>query len=113
MTNATTWDAYDFPAWVPEPVRGEIRRFWSETCGRSPRSWHANTLDKYNRQPALGAVVEAESFTHSGLPLLTGRWVPAWNNIGRVVMRDGSYKCSSTCGIRIIDPATTPPRDTP
>lgn len=102
MSDAISWADYEFPEWVPDAVRDEIRRFWSEKWGRSPRSWHESARGEYNHQPPIGSVVEAQSLTQSGLPFLVGRWVPTWNNIGRVVMDDGTYKCSSTCGIRII-----------
>jgi hypothetical protein len=100
MTIAATWNEYEFPAWVPDKVRALIRDFWREQWGRSPRAWHECAIAKYNGHPPLGAQVEAQSLTNSGLPLLRGRWVPLWNNIGCVVMDDGSHKSSSTCGIR-------------
>jgi hypothetical protein len=102
MTSITRWDEYQFPAWVPEAVCVKIRDFWREEWGRSPREWHEGATAEYNGHPPLGAVVEAESLTNSGLPLLRGRWVPLWNNIGCVVADDGSHRHSSTCGIRII-----------
>lgn len=109
MTHAVSWDAYEFPAWVPEAVRAKIRDDWREEWGRSPRTWHESATARYNGHPPLGAIVEAESLTNNRLPLLRGRWVPLWNNIGCVVMDDGTHKVSSTCGIRIIDAAAMGP----
>jgi hypothetical protein len=102
MTDAASWGAYEFPEWVPEAVRAMIRNFWREEWGRSPRAWHEGATAKYNGHPPLGANVEAESLTNSGRPLLRGRWIPLWNNIGCVVLDDGTHKMSSTCGIRIL-----------
>jgi hypothetical protein len=104
MTTAKTWVEYEFPAWVPEKVRAMIHDFWREKWGRSPRAWHDGASASYNGHPPLGSTVDAESNTNSGLPRLHGRWVPLWNNIGIVVMDDGSHQTSSTCGIRVLAP---------
>lgn len=112
MTDAASWDAYEFPDWVPEILQARIRKFWMPEWGRSPRAWHECATAGYNHHPPLGALVDAESISASGRPILRGRWVPTWNNMGCVVKDDGTYAVSSTCGIRIIS-APQPPPDTP
>ena len=93
-----TWDKYKWPRWVPEDVRRQVREFWCESFGRSPAAWHRGTVgDPYNHHPAMGEKVTAKLCCESGRHF-TGRWVPMWNNIGRVVAR-GRVEVASTCGI--------------
>jgi hypothetical protein len=93
-----TWDKYKWPRWVPEDVRRQLREFWCESFGRSPAEWHKGTVcDPYNHQPAMGEKVTAKIICRSGRHF-TGRWVPMWNNIGRVVAR-GRVETASTGGI--------------
>lgn len=96
------WSDFTFPGWVPEKTRKEIREFWAEKYQRGPAAWLENIRDPYNHHPALGALVECESMSEDRKPLQRGRWVPVWNNIGRVIRFDGTIGYSSTCGIRIL-----------
>jgi hypothetical protein len=101
----STWAEFPWPAWIPEETRKEIERFWNPEAGRAPQDWLLACADRYNHHPALGARVECQSLSQSRLPLMRGRWVPAWNNIGRVVLDDGTVGMSSTCGIRLLEEA--------
>jgi hypothetical protein len=96
------WDEYEFPDWIPEDVRRQLREFWNESWGRGPHEWIKSNSAHYNDHPALGIRVEAESLFGSGSTKLVGRWIPMWNNIGRVLLDDGTVMCSSTCGIRVL-----------
>lgn len=91
------WRDYKFPAWVPVKVRNELRSFWSEKWGRSPKEWHRNTLDAYNYHPLLGTRVTCKGMWNSdGRRKFAGRWVPMWNNIGRLVRNNGEVLVMST-----------------
>lgn len=92
------WGNFEWPEWVPVRVRQQIEDFWSERCGRSPHEWHQSTVgDIYHGHPQLGTRVRCESI--GGGQVFEGRWVPAWNNIGRVVLDDGTYEVSSTVAL--------------
>lgn len=80
------WDDFAWPAWVPQKVRGEIESFWRAEYGRGPDSWMAGAIA--NGQPPMGSQGSFRTI-RSGEPTVEGRFVPAWNNIGRVVGDDG------------------------
>ncbi|HUD74043.1 MAG TPA: hypothetical protein VMQ76_03150 [Terracidiphilus sp.] len=93
-----TWKQYKWPRWVPKDVRRQVREFWSEKFGRSPGAWHKGTVgDHYNGHPAMGEKVTAKLACEKGRHF-TGRWVPMWNNIGRLIAR-GRVEVVSTIGI--------------
>jgi hypothetical protein len=78
-------------------VREEVQEFWSDDIGgRGPDGWEANARDPYNHAPELGARVEARGFG-AGQAWVSGRYVHAWNNIGRIVLDDGSVAVVSGC----------------
>ena len=90
-----TWEGFPWPEWVPESVRSEIEKFWSLEYRRGPRDWSENGRPSYNNAPEFGERVtlglgEADRYT--------GRYVHAWNNIGRLVLDDGSTRVVSTSG---------------
>lgn len=90
------WAAFKWPDWVPADIRRGIQSFWSAAHGRNPQQWHAGTVgDPYNKHLDLGTRVRAKGFL-PGDPEEIGRWVPCWNNIGRIVRDDGTYTISST-----------------
>jgi hypothetical protein len=95
------WPSFDWPDWVPEKVRQQIADFWDEKCGRSPKHWIENTVNgPYTGHPPMGTRVRCESI--GGGERFEGRWIPAWNNIGRVVLDDGTVEVSSTCALEVI-----------
>ena|SRR5690606_1726239 len=85
-TDARVWSEYVWPEWIPEDVRKQIEEFWCESWGRSPRMW----LDDARRQgaPVLGSRVTLQEL--GGKTQVEGRYVHCWNNIGRLVLDDGS-----------------------
>ena len=81
------WCDYQFP-------EAHIRDFWREEWGRSPRAWLEAAAAPYNRHPEIGTMVYAKGFRGD---VVVGRWIPLWNNIGAVVLDDGTVVSSSTC----------------
>jgi hypothetical protein len=90
MNNLTLskWADYQWEDWVPAEVRTAIENFWDDKWGRSPKDWSESA--KSNGAPELGTMVRAKSF--DGKPV-EGRYVHAWNNVGRVVQGDRSVAC--------------------
>lgn len=96
------WAEYVWPDWVPAEVREQIESFWSEQHGRSPREWEKSCREYYNGHPTLGTRVTCESDAKwwrdsrsSDVPI-EGRWVPCWNNIGRLITDNGVVHVRST-----------------
>ena len=85
----STWSEVEWPEWVPEGVRDQIIQFWSE-FGRGPRQWAENAAEPHTHP--FGATLRTIK-TQGGYPApgLVGRWVHAWNNMGRLVLPDGSW----------------------
>ena len=90
-----TWSEYTWPDWVPEEVREQIERFHLEEWGRGPGSWME--CAKNNKHPEMGTYHYVARWGDKKIAY--GRWVPAWNNIARLVRDDGTYICISTCDI--------------
>ena len=95
-----SWEHYPWPEWVPIEVRQEIERFWSPQWHRGLEDWHENNATLYNRHPPIGTRVQCQAVLSEKIYI--GRWVPAWNNIGRVIFPDGTYAISSTCCLKVI-----------
>ena len=92
-----TWATFAWPAWVPAATRAEIERFWAEP-GRDPRQWRENARASYNGHPIFGQRVSVrERYSDVGPRTYVGRWVPAWGNMGRLVLDDGTSVAASTC----------------
>lgn len=98
LVRVLRWSKYTFPRWVPEDVREQLRSFWSEEWGRSPAEWYRSTVeDPYNKHPRLGTRVTCEGMWRSDRhKKFKGRWVPMWNNIGRLVRANGEVLVMST-----------------
>jgi len=91
-----TWHEWTWPDWVPADARQQIESFWSESIGRSPRRWLQNAHD--NGAPAFGQEWTTHpSMRPAGSPAdrHTGRYIHAWNNIGRLALPDGSMGYTS------------------
>lgn len=84
----TTWAEFSWPDWIPLEVRRPIEDFWSEKWGRGPHKWAECAEERC--APPLGTVVERPEL--SGKSRASGRYVHAWNNIGRVVLEDGTFR---------------------
>jgi hypothetical protein len=103
-----SWSEVVWPDWVPLNVREQIESFWSASYNRCPADYEKSASSSYN-----GGLGRAENIPFFGdlvtLPgwspgeVVTGRWVHAWNNIGRLVTADGTVRCVSTCYYRRVE----------
>ncbi|MBT2477603.1 phage Gp37/Gp68 family protein [Streptomyces sp. ISL-94] len=90
---SASWADWTWPEWVPAIVREHIERFWGADQGRSPRDW---MRDMHQQQaPAFGARVTMDDGFGADPKQTTGRYVHAWNNIGRLVRDDGTFAYTS------------------
>lgn len=89
--NRRKWASYVWPEWVPLEVRKQVEGFWSDEWNRGPDEWLANTADPYAGQGVtLGTRGTFWVIGHRAL--VVGRYVHAWNNIGRAVLEDGTFE---------------------
>lgn len=92
-----SWRKMDWPDWVPSALRSEIEQFWSFHGG--PEGWLAcqdgnGSGVPWLRRPAFGARGQYR-VVGPGNTTVVGRYVHAWNNIGRVVTDDGRVEVVS------------------
>ncbi len=99
-----TWSDVAWPAWVPPELRAEIATFWSEAWHRGPKAYAAQFATNYARRVGFGERVSGRDL---GKKPIAGRYVHAWNNIGRVVRDDGSYGCVAA---EVVTPDDRPAR---
>lgn len=90
-TDAKSWAEFTWPEWVPERERKLVEDFWSDNYGRGPQEYHRDL--RIQRAPIFGAVVTLEKLC--GRESVTGRFVHRWNNIGAVVLGDGTSQAVS------------------
>lgn len=88
-----TWAEWTWPEWVPAEVRAQIQGFWSEDWGRGPQAWIRSMHEQ--GAPAFGSTATLPDGFATNAPRTTGRFVFAWNNIGRLVRDDGSFAYTS------------------
>jgi protein gp37 len=88
-----TWADWAWPGWVPAEVRASVEGFWSESFGRGPQAWMRSMHEQ--GAPAFGSIVTMDDGFGRNAPQVTGRYVHAWNNIGRLAMDDDSFKYTS------------------
>lgn len=84
-----TWDAVDFPVWIPEKLKQQIISFWS-CFGRKPIDW---IKDNRKNTRKFGEMVDATYGIEyvddvRNTKRIKGRFVHAWNNMERVVVGD-------------------------
>ncbi len=87
-----SWSDFVWPSWVPAQIQTDIESFWNPQWGRGPNAWMRGAIE--NGQPPIGTLGRYRSFRR-GEPLIDGRFVPAWNNIGRVITDAGEVHCVS------------------
>ena len=87
------WAEWTWPGWVPVAVREQVEAFWDDNYGRGPRAWLRDIQQRH--APEFGAVATLGNGMAANPPPETGRYVHAWNNIGRPVLADGSVVCTS------------------
>lgn len=101
-----TWEEFEWPPWVPEKVRNQVEDFHSSQQRHNPRHWHENATRSHVGHAPFGSYVSAvpvsKSVPVSESERVEGRWVPAWNNIGRVVEDDGEATVASTGNLVVI-----------
>jgi len=96
----TKWKDFVWPSWVPREVRDEIESFWGPGNHRTPREWYEMTvMGSYNNQPPLGAEVIIKTIDGEEI---RGLWVPAWNNMGRVVLEGDIHVIANTIEIKLL-----------
>jgi hypothetical protein len=74
---------WDWPDFVPNEVRKQIEEFWSRN--RTIDDWKKNA--ELNAMPELGQRVRMLSVGRE-TRVVEGRFVHAWNNIGRIITDD-------------------------
>jgi hypothetical protein len=88
-----TWAAFPWPEWIPEPTRKQIEDFWRENWGRGPRAWLRDHV--VQGMPDTGERITTEDLCtlerdkEGRRPNITGRYIHAWNNVGRLLLDDG------------------------
>ncbi|MDQ0842458.1 DUF5131 family protein [Streptomyces sp. V1I6] len=79
-----TWAEWTWPDWVPQIVREHVEDFWGADQGRSPAHW---IRDMHQQgAPAFGATLAMDDGFGRHPRQIVGRYVHAWNNIGRLVL---------------------------
>lgn len=88
---ARTWAEYEWPEWVPAELREQVQEFWGCKNSRGPQGWYQSAVQ--NNAPPLGTTARLRGTGSEEEE--KGRFVPAWNNIGRIVREDGTVACVS------------------
>ena len=81
---AKSWNEYEWPEWVPVEVRQQIESFWGEQNKRYPKQWVDNAVE--NKAPKFGARIRVRDIRGN---LSSGKFIFAWNNIGRLISETG------------------------
>lgn len=79
-----TWAEWTWPDWVPQTVREHVEDFWGVDQGHSPADWIHNMHEQ--GAPAFGATLAMDDGFGRDPRQIVGRYVHAWNNIGRLVL---------------------------
>ncbi len=79
------WDDFTWPSWVPKKVRADIESFWNPDWDRGPNAWMRSAIE--NGHPPAGTRGAFRTFNQTPIE---GRFLHAWNNIGRVITDDGA-----------------------
>lgn len=87
IPESNQWADFAWPDWIPECDRKLIEEFWSWHGG--PREWVENAAAPYNNAPT-GTRVRMWATVDNHRVVVVGRYIHRWNNIGRVVLDDGS-----------------------
>lgn len=104
-TPPKTWAEVVWPEWVPAEVREQIASFWAESSGRSPGHYQASIRGNcYDDIPNFGTRGRFHRVCTRD-QWVEGRYIHAWNNIGRVVLDDGTYECVSIGSMKPAAPS--------
>ncbi|MGW1675983.1 DUF5131 family protein [Saccharopolyspora sp. NPDC002376] len=88
-----SWSDWTWPDWVPQAVRDQIEDFWGPKSARTPQQW-IRDMHVQGSHPFGATVTSGDGFGHNP-PQIIGRWVHAWNNIGRLAHEDGTFSYTS------------------
>jgi hypothetical protein len=94
-----TWESFPWPEWIPTDQREQIEKFWSVKYSRGPQAWFRD--HEVQGMPYTGERTTTEdTFSRArdeagNRPEVTGRYIHAWNNMGRLVLDDGTVKMIS------------------
>jgi hypothetical protein len=102
---------YEFEYWVCEPVRKQIRDFWG-CFGRTHKDWLESETAPYNfngypkRGQRVMVLKQVDVLGNKLYTAKTGRFIYCWNNIGRIIMDDGTWDMVSSCDKFYVDGRT-------
>lgn len=98
-----TWENYPWPKWVPKKIRKDIENFWA--CpGRSPLEWCLSSVpSSYNKCPPFGTLVSTalDDYRPNGARR-RGRWIHCWGNMGRVILKDGTWLYKAGYQVKVV-----------
>lgn len=92
------WADFTWPDWVPEKVREQIEDFWGQ-FGRKPKDWVENAI--HNDSPPFGMHMGYRDERNG--EAVYGRWIFAWNNIGRLIGDNGEIYYPSIPRAHLFD----------
>lgn len=123
MEKSNTFGDYKFPDWVPERVTEQIISFWG-CFGRNYEDWlesskhdemeasrHGPGPNGFGHPPNYATVeyifrdyTLSKKYNKDLYKIVEGRYIHAWNNIGRLVDEYGEVYYPSTCDrwVRIL-----------
>ncbi len=91
-----TWAEVKWPDWVPQEWREQIEDFWGEKNRRKPQDYENGMKGTGSTVPAFGHVGWFRELCGND-SLVHGRYIHAWNNIGRLVDDEGQPRYVSGC----------------
>lgn len=98
LPGLTDWATFEWPAWVPEKTRKELSGFWNKDH-RGAEGYNRQFGGRWAAAPAFGAEMGMPDkplgfVCHPSHPkaALRGRFIPAWGNIGRLVLPSGEVR---------------------
>lgn len=90
------WSKFEWPEWVPQEVREQIMGFWAnEYGGRGVKGYEANCLTQAPYK--MGQNVNMKNFAGK---MVKGQFIHCWNNIGRVITKEGKIEYVDYCGTK-------------
>ena len=102
QTMPVKWSEFCWPEWVTLEQRRQVENFWGESYGRGPGAWNKDNVAQHT--PAFGAIVGCDKNhwvcgADDPAAVARGKYMHAWNNIGRIFTGDGKIVgVSSPCG---------------
>ena len=94
-----TFGGYEFPAWVNVSVAQQIISFWG-CFNRDYHEWLDNSkpYEKEGSLPKMGEDVIFFRHDRDGLyQKIEGKYIHAWNNMGRIMKEDMTHDYVSSC----------------